>query len=56
VHGRIELRFTDDRQGADFRSFQTVAWLPETWTVDSLGEPDRAQRRRGDEVSTAIAG
>ena len=55
-HGRIELRFTDDRQGADFRSFQTVAWLPETWTVDSFGEPDRAQRRRGDEVSTAIAG
>ena len=36
-HGRIELRFTDERTGADFRRFQTIVSLPETWAVDSLG-------------------
>lgn len=38
-HGRIELRFTDDRRGADFRRFQTIVHLPESWVVDSLGAP-----------------
>jgi chemotaxis protein histidine kinase CheA len=38
-HGRIELRFTDDRHGADFRRFQTIVHLPEAWAVDSLGAP-----------------
>jgi two-component system chemotaxis sensor kinase CheA len=38
-HGRIELRFTDDRRGADFRRFQTIVHLPESWAVDSLGAP-----------------
>jgi chemotaxis protein histidine kinase CheA len=36
-HGRIELRFTDERRGADFRQFQTIVSLPEAWAVDSLG-------------------
>lgn len=36
-HGRIELRFTDERRGADFRRFQTIVSLPESWAVDSLG-------------------
>lgn len=38
-HGRIELRFTDERRGADFRRFQTIVYLPEAWVVDSLGAP-----------------
>lgn len=38
-HGRIELRFTDERRGADFRRFQTIVHLPESWVVDSLGAP-----------------
>ncbi|MDG0022752.1 HAMP domain-containing protein [Trinickia sp. Y13] len=37
--GRIELRFTDERDGADFRRFQTIVHLPEAWVVDSLGAP-----------------
>ncbi|OLL31403.1 chemotaxis protein CheA [Burkholderia sp. SRS-W-2-2016] len=37
-HGRIELRFTDDRRGADYRRFQTVVYFPENWAVDSLDE------------------
>ena len=41
--GHIELRFTDDRVGADFRRFQTVVWLPETWAVDSLDAPEEQQ-------------
>jgi len=35
--GRIELRFTDERTGADFRQFQTVVYLPEHYAVDSVG-------------------
>ena len=38
-HGRIELRFTDDRRGAEYRRFQTIVHLPESWVVDSLGAP-----------------
>lgn len=32
-HGRIELRFTDEHQGADFRQFQTVITLPANCAV-----------------------
>ncbi|QCP53185.1 HAMP domain-containing protein [Trinickia violacea] len=35
--GRIELRFTDDHPGADYRRFQTIVYLREDWAVDSLG-------------------
>ncbi|MEM5437654.1 ATP-binding protein [Paraburkholderia diazotrophica] len=35
--GRIELRFTDERTGADFRQFQTIVYLPENCAVDSVG-------------------
>ena len=35
--GRIELRFTDDHAGADFRQFQTIVYLPEHCAVDSVG-------------------
>ncbi|HLX00911.1 MAG TPA: MCP four helix bundle domain-containing protein [Trinickia sp.] len=35
--GRIELRFTDDHPGAEYRRFQTIVYLPEDWAVDSLG-------------------
>ncbi|MEI5998012.1 MCP four helix bundle domain-containing protein [Paraburkholderia bengalensis] len=35
--GHIELRFTDDRVGADFRQFQTIVYLPEHCAVDSVG-------------------
>ncbi|WP_118182760.1 ATP-binding protein [Paraburkholderia phosphatilytica] len=45
-HGRIELRFTDDRVGAEFRRFQTVVWLPETWAVDSLDSAEAEQERQ----------
>jgi len=36
-HGSIELRFTDDHKGADFRQFQTIVCLPDSLAVDSLG-------------------
>ena len=35
-HGRIELRFTDDRKGAEFRQFQTVVCLPDNLVVDGF--------------------
>jgi len=35
--GRIELHFTDDRKGAEFRQFQTVVCLPDSFAVDSVG-------------------
>ncbi|MBP0589236.1 MCP four helix bundle domain-containing protein [Paraburkholderia sp. LEh10] len=35
--GRIDLRFTDDHAGADFRQFQTIVYLPENAAVDSVG-------------------
>ncbi|HEY2022962.1 ATP-binding protein [Paraburkholderia sp.] len=41
-HGRIELRFTDERRGADYRRFQTVVSFPEAWAVDSLAAADDA--------------
>ncbi|WP_018431969.1 ATP-binding protein [Paraburkholderia atlantica] len=51
-HGRIELRFTDDRRGADYRRFQTVVSFPEDWAVDSLdGSVEAARERDADEVA-----
>ncbi|VVE45274.1 MCP four helix bundle domain-containing protein [Pandoraea terrigena] len=35
-HGRIELRFTDEHKGAEFRQFQTVVCLPDTFVVDGF--------------------
>ncbi|WP_322054608.1 ATP-binding protein [Paraburkholderia bannensis] len=31
--GRIELRFTDNREGADYRYFETIVYLPQTCAV-----------------------
>ncbi|MBB5503908.1 ATP-binding protein [Paraburkholderia atlantica] len=51
-HGRIELRFTDDRRGADYRRFQTVVSFPEDWAVDSLdASVDAARERDADAVA-----
>jgi two-component system, chemotaxis family, sensor kinase CheA len=41
-HGSIELRFTDDRKGAEFRQFQTIVCLPDSFAVDSLGTDARS--------------
>lgn len=41
-NGSIELRFTDDLKGADFRQFQTVVCLPDSFVVDSLGADARS--------------
>lgn len=51
--GRIELRFTDDKRGADYRRFQTIICLPETWAVDSLGVPvgQETKAARGDALA-----
>lgn len=35
--GSIALRFTDDREGAGFRRFQTIICLPDTFAVYSVG-------------------
>jgi signal transduction histidine kinase len=54
-HGRIELRFTDDRRGADYRRFQTVVSFPEDWAVDSLdaaADADNAQTRTQAQAQT----
>ncbi|HEY3596236.1 MAG TPA: MCP four helix bundle domain-containing protein [Paraburkholderia sp.] len=40
-NGSIELRFTDDRKGEDFRQFQTIVCLPDSFVVDSLGTDAR---------------
>ncbi|MGF6937213.1 two-component system chemotaxis sensor kinase CheA [Paraburkholderia sp. UCT70] len=52
-HGRIELRFTDDRRGADYRRFQTVVSFPGDWAVDSLDASADAARERDED---ALAG
>jgi two-component system chemotaxis sensor kinase CheA len=36
-NGSIELRFTDERKGAEFRQFQMVVCLPDSFAVDSVG-------------------
>jgi hypothetical protein len=36
-HASIELRFTDAREGAEFRQFQTVICLPEDLAVTGAG-------------------
>jgi chemotaxis protein histidine kinase CheA len=40
--GRIELRFTDSRSGADYRRFETVVYLPAHWAIGGAGA-DRAE-------------
>lgn len=35
--GRIEIRFTDDAEGADFRTFQVIVMLPERVVVEVDG-------------------
>ncbi|WP_233801364.1 ATP-binding protein [Paraburkholderia sp. HP33-1] len=51
-HGRIELRFTDERRGADYRGFQTVVSFPEDWAVDSLdASANEARERDADAVA-----
>ncbi|HKU00069.1 MAG TPA: ATP-binding protein [Paraburkholderia sp.] len=35
--GRIELRFTDDQPGADYRHFETIVYLPRTYAVAAGG-------------------
>jgi two-component system chemotaxis sensor kinase CheA len=42
-NGGIELRFTDDRRGADYRRFQVVVFLPERCAVHSTGVPDEKE-------------
>jgi len=32
-NGKIEIRFVDDRVGADFRSFETIVSLPDSFTA-----------------------
>jgi two-component system chemotaxis sensor kinase CheA len=46
-NGSIELRFTDSRTGADFRQFQTVVSLPDSFVARSVGT---RTRREADEV------
>ncbi|MGA7780101.1 MAG: Tar ligand binding domain-containing protein [Paraburkholderia sp.] len=44
-NGSIELRFTDDRRGADYRLFQIVVCLPEQCAVHSMGVPDEKEEK-----------
>ncbi|WP_027796693.1 HAMP domain-containing protein [Paraburkholderia acidipaludis] len=41
--GRIELRFTDSRQGADYRHFETIVWLPQQWAVSGADRTAHAR-------------
>ncbi|CAN7753715.1 MCP four helix bundle domain-containing protein [Caballeronia sp. LjRoot34] len=47
-NGSIRLRFTDDRQGAEFRQFETVVCFPDDVAVESTGA---RPQREADEVS-----
>jgi two-component system chemotaxis sensor kinase CheA len=47
-NGSIRLSFTDDRQGAEFRQFETVVCLPDDVAVESTGA---RPHREADEVS-----
>jgi two-component system, chemotaxis family, sensor kinase CheA len=47
-NGSIRLRFTDDRQGAEFRQFETVVCLPDDVAVEGTGA---WPQREADEVS-----
>jgi two-component system chemotaxis sensor kinase CheA len=44
-NGSIELRFTDDRRGADYRLFQIVVCLPERCAVHSMGVTDKKEEK-----------
>jgi hypothetical protein len=35
-HGKIQLRFTDENVGADFRQFETIVFLPDRFAVDTV--------------------
>ena len=48
ANGSIKLRFTDDREGAEFRQFETVVCLPDDVAVESAGT---RPQREADEVS-----
>ncbi|WP_345815619.1 ATP-binding protein [Paraburkholderia sp. PREW-6R] len=37
-NGRIELRFTDQHEGAASRPFQTIIFLPDSVAIDTLGD------------------
>ncbi|WP_321891595.1 HAMP domain-containing protein [Paraburkholderia tropica] len=47
--GRIELRFTDNREGADYRHFETIVYLPRACAVE--GEPARATQQEEEALS-----
>ncbi|WP_322012328.1 HAMP domain-containing protein [Paraburkholderia sp. J12] len=51
--GRIELRFTDDRNGADYRHFETLVYLPRDWAVNATASGKGADRAAHEE---ALAG
>ncbi|HVE11002.1 MAG TPA: HAMP domain-containing protein [Paraburkholderia sp.] len=55
-HGSIELRFTDDRKGAEFRQFQTIVCLPDSFAVDSLGTDVRSDAHGTLPISGHMAG
>lgn len=44
-NGSIELRFTDDRRGADYRLFQIVVSLPERCAAHSRGVPEEKEEK-----------
>jgi two-component system, chemotaxis family, sensor kinase CheA len=44
-NGSIELRFTDDRRGADYRLFQIVVSLPERCAAHSRGVPEENEEK-----------
>lgn len=50
--GAIELRFTDDRRGADYRHFQTIVRLPLQWAVQTA---DAAQANQAARQEDALA-
>jgi two-component system chemotaxis sensor kinase CheA len=56
AHGSIELRFTDDRKGAQFRAFQTVVFLPDGFVVDGVGRHAVHEARNGAAAHVAAAG
>jgi len=44
-NGSIDLRFTDDRRGAEYRLFQIVVTLPERCAVHSMGMPEEKEEK-----------
>jgi HPt (histidine-containing phosphotransfer) domain-containing protein len=52
--GKIELRFTDENVGADFRQFETIVFLPDRYAVDTVSLLPRAGLE-GMQLDQAIA-